>query len=232
MKIARGIVKMALGLATVCTPSLAGCAPTTIDWSEEVKLHDGKIIVIKRHDEIGATGLPQSRRGSRKFWQFCYSPMKIHWKSRPEYFPETFDIVGGKAYVRVTIDNCELCMLHGYPETTALYFVWESGAWRSISYKDFPVGLRYNMLNGTHYDDDGSRDVRGLVTIAQKEQLDGEIYWLMRKKPEIIGLNDRETVGRNGKEFARDVCKRCKGIHGKTDGTPDVFLPAGRKDCN
>lgn len=223
---------VAIGLVLTSIPLFAACAPTAIDWTEEVKLHDGKIIVVKRHDELGASGLPQSRRGLRKFWQFCYAPMKIHWKSKPDYFPETFDIVDGKAYVRVTIDNCELCMLHGYPDTTALYFIWDGGAWRSISFKDFPAGLRYNMLNTTHYDDDGSRDVRGLVTIAQKEQLDREIYWLMSKKPEIIGLNDREIFGRNGRESTRDVCKRCRGIQGKTNSTADVFLPADRNDCN
>lgn len=221
------------GIMSVSIPLSAACAPTVIDWSEEVKLHDGKIIVIKRHDEMGASGLPLSHRGSRKYWQFCYAPMKIHWKSKPGYFPEVFDIVDGKAYVRVTIGSCESCMLHGYPETSALYFVWEGGAWKKISHKDFPPGLRVNMLNGTHYDDDGSRDVHGLVTIAQKEQLDGEIYWLMRKKPEIIGLNDWVTYqGPNRPpKYARDACKECMGVRGQTTSTPEVFLPASRTDC-
>jgi len=236
MKHLSTLTHFAIGVLLAGTPILAIGAPTSIDWSEEVKLHDGKIIVIKRHEELGASGLPLAHRGARKFWQFCYTPMGIHWKSKPDYFPEVFDIVNGKAYVRVTINNCELCMLHGYPETTALYFAWEGGAWKKIDYKDFPSGLRYNMLNGTHYDDDGSRDVRGLVTIAQKEQLDGEIYWLMRKKPEIVGLNDRVTY--RGPDmppiYARDACKQCKGgsisYYGKPP-TNEVFLPPSPKDC-
>lgn len=212
-------------LASIITfaPRLGQCAPTVLEWSEEVKLHDGRVIVINRHDEIGATGFPLAHRGLRKYWQFCYAPMGIHWKSKPEYFPETFDIVNGKAYAKVSIANCELCMLHGYPERDALYFVWDSGAWKKIAHKDYPKGLRYNMLGGTHYDDDGARDVRGLVTIAQKEELDGEIYWLMRKKPEITGLN--ETLTRRGS------CEKCKSIHVQTTSNADVFLPASRKDC-
>jgi len=224
---------MTLGIVLAAVPTLGGCAPTVIDWSEEVKLHDGQIIVIKRHEELARSGLPLAHRGSRKFWEFCYAPMNIHWRSKPDYFPEVFDIVDGKAYVRVTISSCESCMLHGYPETSALYFVWEGGAWKKIDYKDFPPGLRYNMLNGTHYDDDGSRDVRGLVTIAQKEHLDGEIYWLMRKKPEIVGLNDTVTYQGLNKPpiYARDACKQCKGIHGQTTNTSEVFLPATSRDC-
>lgn len=212
-----------LAAGMVFLPALAECAPTVIDWSEEVKLHDGKIIVIKRHEEVGAIGFPLRHRGLRKYWQFCYAPMGIHWKSKPEYFPETFDIVDGKAYAKVSIGGCELCMLHGYPDTDALYFAWENGAWKKIDHKDYPAGLRYNMLNGTHYDDDGSRDVHGLVTIAQKEHLDGEIYWLMRKKPEITGLN--ETVAYRG------ACQKCKGIRGQTTNTSEVFLPASQNDC-
>lgn len=214
---------MTLGMVLVAVPTLGGCAPTEIDWNEEVKLRDGQIIVIKRHEELGRSGLPLAHRGSRKFWEFCYAPMNIHWRSKPDYFPEVFDIVDGKAYVRVSIGHCESCMLHGYPETNALYFIWDGGAWKKIGYKDFPAGLRYNMLNGTHYDDDGSRDVRGLVTVAQKEQLDGEIYWLMRKKPEIVGRNDTVAF--------RDACKQCKTTRVQTDSTAEVFLPASHTDC-
>ena len=233
MNITRHIKHVTLGFVLASVPILANAAPTVIDWSEEVKLHDGNVIVIKRHEELAASGLPLAHRGARKFWEFCYAPMGIHWKSKPGYFPETFDIVDGKAYVRVSIGSCESCMLHDYPETSALYFVWEGSAWKKIGYKDFPTGLRYNMLNGTHYDDDGSRDVRGLVTIAQKEQLDGEIYWLMRKKPEIIGLNDMVTYrGPNRPPiYARDACKACKSVHVQTNSTSDVFLPATRTDC-
>lgn len=112
--------RLTLGIVLASAPMLAACAPTEIDWSEEVKLHDGKIIVIKRHEELGRSGLPLAHRGSRKFWEFCYAPMNIHWRSKPDYFPEVFDIVDGKAYVRVSIGHCESCMLHGYPETNRI----------------------------------------------------------------------------------------------------------------
>lgn len=237
MNFASLLRSMALGLVLVAMPMLGACAPTVLDWSEEVKLHDGTIIVIKRHDEIGATGFPLSHRGSRKYWQFCYAQMNIHWKSKPEYFPEVFDIVDGKAYVRVTITNCILCELHDYPETSALYFVWEGGAWKKIDYKDFPPRLRYNMLGNTHYDDDGTRDVHGFVTIEQKEHLDAAFYRLMRQRPEVIGGNDRVTYNGPNRPptYAREACKKCIGD--KTTyygGKPsnEVFLPSNSEGCN
>jgi len=223
---------------TVCIvmmlPLHGECAPTVLDWSEEVKLHDGRIIVVKRHDELGASGFPLSHRGPRQYWQFCYAPMGIHWKSKPGYFPGTFDIVDGKAYGKVSISSCEQCMLHGYPDTSALYFVWEDGTCEKIGPEIYPKGLRYNMLNNTEYDDDGSLDVRGLVTIAQKEARDTNIYWLMRKKPEITGLNEWVTYrGRNKPPtYARDACKECRSVHVQTTNTAEVFLPASRNYCH
>lgn len=236
MNITKLFKRITLGFVLASVPLVGVCAPTVIDWSEEVKLHDGKIIVVKRHEELGRSGLPLAHRGSRKFWEFCYAPMGIHWKSKPDYFPEVFDIVEGQAYVRVTIGSCESCMLHDYPETSALYFVWESGAWKKIDHKDFPAGLRYNMLGNTHYDDDGSRDVRGLVTIAQKEHLDAAFYRVMRQRPEIIGGNDMVTYQGLNKPpiYARDACKKCKGekitYYGDRPSN-EVFLPATHKDC-
>jgi hypothetical protein len=233
MNIPKTFKRMTWGLVLMALPLAGGCAPTEIKWEEEVKLHDSKIIVVKRHEELGLSGFPLAHRGSRKYWYFCYPPMNIQWKSKPGYFPEVFDIVDGKAYVRVTIDNCEQCMLHDFPETSALYFMWVGNAWQKIDHKDFPAGLRFNMLGGTHYDDDGSRDVRGLVTVEEKEKLAPEMYWLMRKKPEIVGLNDRVTyLGPNQPPvYAREACKKCMGIRGKTTSTSEVFLPATSSDC-
>lgn len=228
--------RMTLGLVLAVVPLVGGCAPTEIKWEEEVKLHDGKIIVLNRHEKLGLSGLPLANRGSRKYWHFCYAPMNIIWKSKPEYFPEVFDIVDGKAYVRVTISSCASCQLHDYPETSALYFVWEGNAWKKIDYKDFPAGLRFNMLGGTHYDDDGSRDMRGLVTVEEKEKLAPEMYWVMRKKPEIVGLNDMVTyLGPNQPPvYAREACKQCNGsgaIYYGPAPTNEVFLPASHNEC-
>lgn len=228
------LFKFFSGIVLACVPITTIAAPTEINWEEEVKLHDGKIIVVKRHEELGAIGLPLAHRGSRKFWHLCYPPMNIQWKSKPEYFPEVFDIVDGKAYVRVTIGSCISCKLHGFPETSALYFVWEGNDWKKIEFKDFPPGLRYNLLGNTYYDDDGARDVRGLVTIAQKEERAPTMYWLMRKKPEIVGLNDRVTYNRKGKPptYARDACTECRKMQSiETNATAEVFLPATSRDC-
>lgn len=173
---------------------IARCAPEVLRWDEEVKLHDGTIIVVKRKEELAGTGMPVQRRGFRKYFQFCYPPMNIVWKSKPEYFPEAFDIVDGKAYAKVSISTPEQCMFHGYPKSDALYFTWNGKAWQKIDYEDYPKSLRYNMLNGSS-DLTPDRDARGVITIAEKEKRDAEIYYIMRKFPNVTGRNDAPSSG-------------------------------------
>ena len=79
-------------------PGVAGCAPTDVKWTEEVKLHDGKVIQIKRRTELGSLNILAQTRGHPRYHELCYERMKIHWKSKPVYEPEAFDIVNGKAY--------------------------------------------------------------------------------------------------------------------------------------
>lgn len=202
---------------------LAACTPsTTIEWSEEVKLHDGRTIIVSRSEGLGprvSASLPGS---PTLYYHFCYAPMRVEWKSKPEYFPETFDIVDGKAYAKVTIANCITCMLHGYPETDALYFTWENEAWKKIDFNTYPRGLRYNMLSNSHLGNDESKDVHGLVTLAEKVKRDPTIYFLMERIG-ITGLN--EMPGYKG------ACEQCKGTRVSNPISSEIFLPIEESEC-
>ena len=124
--------------------SLSACAGNDIRWTEEVKLSDGKIIQLQRHVELTESGFPVQGRGFNKFFEICYPPMNIHWKSKGGYQPDIFDIVDGKAYMHVPISDCFQCKLNDFPETDALYFRWESGSGNRSSTKSFlrpPSGI-------------------------------------------------------------------------------------------
>lgn len=106
---------------------------TALLWDEEVTLHDGSVIVIKRREVKSSGGFPintMNSRGITRSYEFCYPAMGLYWKSKGKYQPEILGIVNGKAYVKVPIYGEELCMLHDYPATNALYFVWENNAWK------------------------------------------------------------------------------------------------------
>lgn len=204
-------------------PAGAGCAPTDIKWTEEVRLHDGKTIQVKRRTELGTTGFPAGRRGQYRYHELCYAPLGIYWKSRPEYQPEAFDIFDGKAWVRVPLAGCAACMHHGYPRTNSIYFVWSGKAWTKAAEAEVPEGLRFNLLISTHGSDDGAFDARSLVTLADKRKRDASIYYVL-DRTKARGLNERLPL--------RDMCEKCKGINTQTSSAAEVFLAGDGRSCS
>lgn len=200
----------------------AGCSADEIKWTEEVRLHDGKVIQVKRRTELTASGFPAQKRGRPRYHELCYAPMGIYWKSKPEYRPENFDIVNRRAYVKVTLGGCSTCMLHGYPETDALYFVWASGAWKRIESAEFPAELRLNLIQNP-VQANPEQDPRGLITLAAKEKLD-------------VGLN-YELKARGAKWLGelpayKGMCTKCSSVKSQTDRSADVFLPSTTSRCD
>ena len=202
---------------------------TTLVWDEEVKLHDDRVIVVKRREVKSGGGFPVSGmnpRGITRSYEFCYPPMGLYWKSRggPRYQPEILDIVNGKAYVMVPIGSSETCMFHDYPATNAIYFVWEDRAWKKIPYEQFPKEIRRTNLLQNPWKKKPEDDARGLVTIAQKEnKFDRGIYHAIK-----------QTNGRiqNSTDYPhmRDACERQRGGV-KTNRSLEVFLPPTPDFC-
>ncbi len=192
---------------------------TALVWDEEVPLHDGSVIVIKRREVKSGGGFPinsMNPRGITRSYEFCYPPMGLYWKSKGEYEPEILAVVEGKAYVKVPISSSESCMFHGYPETNAIYFVWENHAWKKILYEQFPKAVRRTNLLLEAFGIKPEKDVHGLVTVFQKENRDS-IYGAMRRtKGRIQSLTDYP--------HRRDSCKNNKHEHVQTDRTAEVFL--------
>lgn len=196
---------------------------TTLTWDEEVKLHDGRVIVIKRREVNSGGGFPVSGmnpRGITRSYEFCYPEMGLYWKSKggPRYQPEILDIVDGKAYVMVPISGSETCMFHDYPSTNAIYFVWADGAWKKIPYEDFPQEIRRTNLLQNPRGRKPEDDARGLVTVAQKEKkFDRGIYGAMdRTKGRIQNSTDYPHM--------QGACERQRGGV-KTNRSLEVFLP-------
>jgi len=198
------------------------CSGDDIRWTEEVRLQDGKVIQLKRRTELTSSGFPVQKRGFNKYHEFCYAPMNIYWKSHPKYTPELFDIVNGKAYAKVSVGDCEVCKLHGYPDTDALYFLWSERAWKKIDYKEFPAQMRLNLLMNP-MGRNSAEDARGLVSLAEKENRDPSTSYSL-KVTGARGLN--ELPARKG------MCNKCKAVNVMTTEIPDVFLPSSRTSCD
>jgi hypothetical protein len=217
-------VRFGRALAILTGAVLAtGCGGEEIKWTEEVRLHDGKVIQVKRRTELTGGGFPVQKRGFPKYHELCYAPLGVHWKSRPEYLPEVFEIVDGKAYAKVSLGNdCARCMEHGFPETDALYFTWTGQGWKPIGYPQFPPGLRFNLL-ASPVERDPANDARGLVSVADKEKRDASVYYSLRTTG-AKGLN--ELPSRKG------TCSKCKASGAEALPPAEIFMPSQTGNCD
>lgn len=221
-------------IALAVAPLLASCEPTSLTWDEEVKLHDDRIIILRRHNEIAASGFPVNKRGINKSHEFCYKPMGLYWKSKGEYTPEILGIVEGKAYVKVPIGGSIECMLQDFPATNALYFVWENSKWKRIPYEQFPKEVRRTNLLLWVFGTTAEDDMGPYVTIEQKERRD-TIYHTMKYNTwgwTVESVTDQpwyrgECSGL--KEEMKNMTEEDKKK--MTTDTPEVFLSPTPKHC-
>ncbi|MDP2136004.1 MAG: hypothetical protein Q8J99_20565 [Sulfuritalea sp.] len=208
---------------------LAGCAGVGIGgdhirWTEEVRLSDGKVIQIQRHVELTDSGFPVQKRGFDRYQEICYPPMNIHWKSKAGYKPDIFDIVDGKAYMHVPISDCFQCMLHDYPSSDALYFVWKSGQWKRITREDFPSASEWNLLMQTKGGATAT-DPQGLITIGDKATGKWNDSGLRFEKERLGWKRVSESYSRKGK------CNACRNTKVTTDETPGIFIDGSARSC-
>lgn len=153
--------------------SIAACAggglgaSEHVRWTEEVKLSDGRVIEIQRHIELTESGFPVQKRGLNRYFEICYPPLGVHWKSRGGYQPDIFDIVDGKAYVHVAVSSQVECDEQAAPSTGAVYFRWDDGKWTRIGPDEFPAVSEWNLLMQVK-SGDPKYDPKGKVTLADK----------------------------------------------------------------
>ena len=224
-----GFIKQASQIGELFDQVLNQSSSNVLVWDEEVPLHDGRVIVIKRREIRSSGGFPintMNSRGIVRSYEFCYPPMGFYWKSKGMYKPEILGIVAGRAYVKVPFTGAEKCMLHDYPKTNAIYFVWEGDAWKKIPYEQFPQEVRRTNLLQDSLGNTPEEDVRGLVTVAEKESRD-HIYSAMKHWRRPWKLESRTDYP----EYRGD-CERNKSIRVKTTRTSKVFLPPTPEFCH
>lgn len=212
------LVGLGIAMTTACANN------DLLQWTEEVKLSDGRIIQLQRRLELTASGFPVQRRGLYKYHEFCYAPMGVHWKSRGGYVPDIFDIANGKAYVHVPISDCSQCMLHGYPETDALYFVWDHGKWKRIAHEEFPASFEWNLLRDPiaapgHEKD----DVRGFLSLNEKLTKHDHSLRFEQKRKGWKRVSEQEGGPRQ--------CNACRKRGVSTTESAEIFVQADSTNC-
>jgi hypothetical protein len=154
---------------------LAGCGADTAEWTEEVRLSDGQMVVVWRKDRRASSGFPNSHRGRLIDFELKYTPMSVHWKDAvtPTHvrFLMSFDIIDGVPHL-VLEGNSEVCIGRPATDYAAEFLKWIDGRWVTVPQAEFPVDRTLINLFGDQWGHRKHGDVRGLITWLEKAERD------------------------------------------------------------
>jgi hypothetical protein len=158
---------LATGLlaATGCA---GGSKIDVAEWTEEVKLSDGRMITVWRRARRYSGGFPNSRRGPYIDFEFKYDPLGIFWKGDWSGEPVSFDLIDGVPYMVVFTSNKYLC--YGRPSTdySAQFLRWQNGQWIEVRQADFPVQRALINMSLHFWGNSTSDDYKGRITWEKK----------------------------------------------------------------
>ncbi len=151
----------------------AGCAfgPSidVAEWTEEVKLSDGRMITVWRKARRYSGGFPNSRRGRRIDFEFKYEPLGIYWKGDWSGDPVSFDLINETPYLAILTSNKELCYKRPSTDYSAQFLRWQNGQWIEVRQADFPVQRALINLSMNFWGYSTSDDYKGRIAWRRKE---------------------------------------------------------------
>jgi hypothetical protein len=210
--------------------SMNACA-RTMTWEEEVLLHDGTKIFVKRTQvRAGAGEIGQGPPITEQSITFtpAGSRQKVTWRSefdkdlgRTNFDLLALDLVGGTPYVVASPTLCSSYNKWGRPNPPYILFKYQGGQWKQISIREFPVEIRRpNVVINTYRVEDINNEVRksGFVSVAGVNDINGSLQ--QEEYKSIV----REPIARSGKSASAVNC---------TDlGSPQYTSPRAPRPSN
>lgn len=160
---------------------MTGC-DVSRSWTEEVKLTDGSVIVIKRkmvRERFGEPGHPG--RVLRQEIEYDKPGGAIRWAG--DIDPYVFDFANGKSYVVAFPNTGEECKRYGNPNPPFVFFEQAGGEWRRIYAKDVPDALEFNLLRNAWKNGN-----QGSITLAVKRMEDSNPPNYLKKFDKNLNL--------------------------------------------
>lgn len=151
------LLKRHLPVVLIALISLSGCAggmaAHTMDWQEEVLLHDGRIALAERHYNLGGystlASTERSAANQTVIFTLPGSSQRLTWQTDfRDTVPEPnslnlllFDVVNGVPYIATYPAGCIAYNKWQRPNPPYVLFKHERGEWKRISMTEFPAEL-------------------------------------------------------------------------------------------
>lgn len=146
------------------------------EWTEEAKLHDGKIVTVWRKARAYSGGFPNSNRGRDIDFEFKYAPMHVEWKGVWNRNPVSFEIIDGTAYLTLMVGDKESCSNRPRTDYAAQFLRWSDGQWVDVKQADFPVDKAMLNLSEGYWGHSTTDDYKGLIRWDSKQLAGADRY--------------------------------------------------------
>lgn len=179
--------------------SLTACGKT-IEWKQEVKLHDGRVIVMDRVSKISGTIFPENV--TLEFEQTLSirhpdSGVRIEWKLPQGLHPLSFDFYQGIPYYVLRANTVADYNTWGCPNPPYLVYSYQHGNWNAVAFAKLPPHFgKRNVLSMSKYIENmkNGRAVSLKEVEAVIDSLDPEIRTISREKANPIVEGCRQSV--------------------------------------
>jgi len=154
---------------------LSGTACGQVDraeWTEQVLLANGDLIVVRRAASRDTKGSPVSRRGGIRTAEVTFPDNRTVWKSEGAVRPIAVEVVDGIALLAVDIHSRAACTKYENPIGSVLFFRWKVDRWERISRMEYPKNGRVNLLLSP-WGRSSAEDVSGFIKHADKHARPG-----------------------------------------------------------
>ncbi len=195
-------------LAAIVALGVQMCTPATYRWKEEVRLHDGRLIVVERSRVMSGPREPFRSATVGKWTLVFENPdkpgKKISLDVHGGAAPMLLGFVDGLPYVAINPRRGDARYFYNCPLPPYIFFRYD-GEWKRIELKDFPKEL--SLRNLPNHTDEYEAIANRHGTISNSELL---------KLLEIVKREDSVRIIRpNGDETLYD-CKRPGALHAQS----------------
>jgi len=177
-----GLILM-MGVSMSVDAGLIGLGGTS--WKEEVLLHDGSKIVVKRSvDRGGRHEIGQQPPYKEQSLVFTLPTTResLTWKTEfsediglADFKPILLDIIHGNAYIVTTPMGCLAYNKWGRPNPPYVIFKHEGKEWKRIPLKELPSEIKTPNLIISEPDNEAERIGKNLISAETILKLNGEL---------------------------------------------------------
>lgn len=142
------------------------------EWKEEVRLFDGRTVIVGRRASRFSGGFPDPR-GIEISEELAYEPLGITWKHEMTEISirgaRTFEIINNEVYLVLYIGDRASCKDKPPTQYLAQVIKWVNGQWVEVPLSEFPLDKALLNLYTGYWGHTAKDDAKGLIPWDRKQ---------------------------------------------------------------